>query len=256
MQYVKETTIYLAKKFLDFLWFVPDEPYLKWFYWIRTGLRLNLENPTTFNEKIQWLKLHDRKPEYTTMVDKYEAKRYAAKIIGEEYIIPTLGIWDQFDDISFDDLPGQFVLKCTHDSGGLVICKDKDSFDRAKARRKINACLKRNYFYKGREWPYKNVKPRIIAEKYISASIEYPTDQNHVIEKPGCFDEMMFLSHRLAQNTVHLRTDFYCIAGKVYFGEMTLYHESGMGRFTPKELGVKMGNWIELPKNIGRRNDV
>ena len=144
-----------------------DEAYLKLLYKLKTGRKLNLKNPQTFNEKLQWLKLHDRKPIYTTMVDKYEAKKYVADIIGEEYIIPTLGVYDRFDDIDFDKLPNQFVIKCTHDSGGLVICKDKSKLDIKAAKKKIDKSLRRNYFYSGREWPYKNVSPRLIVEKYM-----------------------------------------------------------------------------------------
>ena len=147
--------------------FIPDEPYLKMMYRLRTGKRLNLEAPRRFNEKIQWLKLHDRRPEYTMMVDKYSVKPYVASIIGEEFIIPTLGVWDRFDDIDFAKLPDQFVLKCTHDSGGLVICKDKSKLDMKKARKKIERSLKSNFFWIGREWPYKDVPHRIIAEQYL-----------------------------------------------------------------------------------------
>jgi hypothetical protein len=146
---------------------MEDEQYLKLIYWARMGKRLNLDNPVTFNEKLQWLKLHERKPIYSKMVDKYEAKEYVASIIGEEYIIPTLGIWDRFEDIDFDKLPNQFVLKCTHDSGGLVICKDKSKLDIEAAKAKIKKSLGTNYYLRGREWPYKNVKPRIIAETYM-----------------------------------------------------------------------------------------
>ncbi len=128
---------------------------------------LNLENPQTFNEKLQWLKLYDRKPEYTVMVDKYAAKRYAAERIGEKYIIPTLGVWDRFEDVDFDLLPDQFVLKCTHDSGGLVVCKDKSMLNRTQAEKKISKSLKRNFYLRCREWPYKDVPPRILAEKYM-----------------------------------------------------------------------------------------
>lgn len=146
---------------------MSDEEFLKKNFKYRLGYELNLENPQTFNEKLQWLKLHDRRPEYTMMVDKYAVKKYVAEKIGEQYIIPTLGVWNRFDDIDFGQLPDQFVLKCTHDSGGLVICRDKSKFDIRAARRKINRCLKHNYYWSGREWPYKNVKPRIIAEKYM-----------------------------------------------------------------------------------------
>ena len=152
---------------MKILSFIPDKQYLELMYRVRMGKKLDLKNPQTFNEKLQWLKLYDRKPEYTMMVDKYEAKKYVADKIGNEYIIPTLGIWDSFDEIDFDVLPNQFVLKCTHDSGGLVICRDKKQFDKEAAREKIEKSLKSNFFWVGREWPYKNVKPRIIAEKYM-----------------------------------------------------------------------------------------
>ena len=153
--------------------FIPDKQYLQIMYRIRMGKKLNLDNPQTFNEKLQWLKLYDRRPEYTIMVDKYEAKKYVADRIGSEYIIPTLGVWDKFDDIDFDKLPNQFVLKCTHDSGGLVICRDKKTLDIQEARKKIEKSLKSNFFWVGREWPYKNVKPRIIAEEYMEDETDH-----------------------------------------------------------------------------------
>ena len=146
---------------------IPDDVYLKIKYKAVFNKRLDLNNPVTFNEKLQWLKLYDRNPRYIPMVDKYEAKKYVANIIGEEYIIPTLGVWDCFEEIDFDELPEQFVLKCTHDSGGIVICKNKACFDKEEARKKLSKSLKHNYYWSGREWPYKNVKPRIIAEKYM-----------------------------------------------------------------------------------------
>lgn len=118
-----------------------DELYLKIVYWLSMGKRLNLKNPKTFNEKLQWLKLYNRKPEYTIMVDKVKAKEYVAKIIGKEHIIPTLGVWDKFENIDFSTLPDKFVLKCSHDSGGLVICKDKSKLDMKKARKRIDFAL-------------------------------------------------------------------------------------------------------------------
>ena len=156
---------YLTKKGL-FNW-MEDEMFLKMRYRVKLGTKLNLEKPQTFNEKMQWLKLYDRNPIYTKMVDKYEVKKLVSESIGDQYIIPTYGIWEKFEDICFDELPNQFVLKCTHDSGGVVIIKDKNSFDLKDAKRKINKSLSRNYYWEGREWPYKNVKPRIIAEKYM-----------------------------------------------------------------------------------------
>lgn len=144
-----------------------DKKYLEMLYKHCVGKKLNLNPPVTFNEKMQWLKLYNRNPEYTMMVDKYEVKKYVAAVIGEQHVIPTLGVWDHFDEIDFDSLPNQFVLKCTHDSGGLIICKDKSKLNKKEAKRKIEHCLGRNYFYNTREWPYKNVKPRIIAERYM-----------------------------------------------------------------------------------------
>ena len=152
---------------LGFYKHLSDEKFLCKLFKLTMGYDLNLKNPKSFNEKLQWLKLYDRKDIYTMMVDKYAVKDYVASIIGEDYIIPTLGVWQRFEDIDFETLPNQFVLKCTHDSGGLVICKDKSKFDIVAAKKKINKSLKKNYYYVGREWPYKNVKPRIIAEKYM-----------------------------------------------------------------------------------------
>ncbi len=146
---------------------LPDEEYLKGMFRCRLGYEPDLEAPRTFNEKLQWLKLHDRKPLYTQMVDKAEVKRYVADQIGERYVIPLLGLWDSFDDIDFDSLPDRFVLKCTHDSKGLVICRDRRRFDRRKARGVLTRALARNYYSCGREWVYRDVKPRILAETYM-----------------------------------------------------------------------------------------
>lgn len=146
---------------------IPDKYYLKLKYKNKTGKKLNLDAPVTFNEKLQWLKLNDRNSIYTAMVDKYNVKEYVSRIIGKQYIIPTIGVFDSFSDIDFKILPNQFVIKCTHDSGGLVVVDDKENFDINLARKKINSYLKTNYYYRGREWPYKNVKPRILVEKYM-----------------------------------------------------------------------------------------
>lgn len=155
---------------------ISDEKYLKKMFKAWMGYELNLENPQTLNEKLQWLKLHDRKHLYTKIVDKYEVKKYVAEIIGEEYIVPTLGVWDRFEDINFELLPDQFVIKCTHDSGGLVICRDKSTFDKKTARRKIMRSLSTNYYRRFREWPYRDMKPRIIAEQYIEDESGFLTD--------------------------------------------------------------------------------
>lgn len=147
---------------------LPDKLFLSHRFYKIMGDKMDWKAPKTFNQKLQWLKLYDRKSEYTVLVDKYSVKNYIAKQIGNEYVISTLGVWNSFDEIDFDSLPNQFVLKCTHDSGGLVICKDKGNLDIEATKEKINQSLKNNYFYSGREWPYKNVKPRIIAEQYMA----------------------------------------------------------------------------------------
>ena len=128
---------------------------------------LDLDNPKTFNEKLQWLKIHNHNPEYTRIVDKITFKEYIAEKLGPEYTVPTIGVWDKFEDIDFDKLPDKFVLKCNHDSGGLVICKDKSKLNIENARKIINSSLKYNFFLRSREWPYKSVKPRILAEEFL-----------------------------------------------------------------------------------------
>ena len=148
--------------------YLSDEEYVKRKYRACFGRKLNLENPQTYNEKLQWLKLYDRKPEYTRMVDKYRVREYIAQTIGEEYLIPLLGVWEDPEDIDFDALPDQFVLKCNHNSGlGMCICKDKSKLDIKKAKRELKKGLKQDYYLTGREWPYKDVPRRIIAEKYM-----------------------------------------------------------------------------------------
>lgn len=270
-----------------------DKEYLSWLYRARMGRLPDLNHPKSFNEKLQWLKLNDRKPEYTEMVDKYLAKKYVEKRIGEKYIIPTLGVWDKFDQIEFEKLPDQFVLKTTHDSGGVVICKDKANFDKAAAKRKLEKSLKRNYYWAEREWPYKNVKPRIIAENYLSFLngsdlVEYKvfcfngkpalflickgeghTDErtndfydlefNHIpvtvtcpnakekCQKPDEYEELLELSRKLAKNTYQLRVDLYVINHKIYFGELTFFHDSGCCKFNPPEWDKRFGDMLKLP---------
>lgn len=145
-----------------------DECYLNILFRYRVHKKLNLKNPIGMDQKLQWLKIHNKNPKYTEMVDKYWVRSYIQKKIGNEYLVPLLGVWERFDDINFDSLPDQFVLKCTHDSGGLVICRDKIKLNMDDTKKKIKTSLKRNYYLNTREWPYKNVKPRIIAEEYIS----------------------------------------------------------------------------------------
>lgn len=162
---IERVVSYLARR--QSLTFISDKVFLQIYYYLKTGKKLNLKNPRTYNEKLQWIKLYDRNKLYTQLVDKYEVRKYVEKVIGEEILIPLIGVWDSFDKINFDELPDKFVLKCTHDSGGIVICDDKVNLNISLVKNKINKCLKRNFYNIWREWPYKYVPHRIIAEEYM-----------------------------------------------------------------------------------------
>lgn len=161
--------IYVGLRDLNLMRFLNDEQYTKLTYRVQMGEKLNLAEPKKYNEKLQWLKLYDHNPIYSTIVDKFAVKEYVSKLIGEQYVIKTLGVWDNFDEIDFDALPVQFVLKTTHGGGntGVVICRDKNTFDIAAAKDKLNKSLKKDAYLVSREWPYKNVPRRIIAEEYM-----------------------------------------------------------------------------------------
>lgn len=148
---------------------LPDSLYLKIMFRLKMGYKLNLKKPQTFNEKLQWLKLYNRKPEYTQMVDKSEAKTIAENILGKCYVIPTLGVWDKFEDIDFNSLPDRFVLKTTNGGGGggVIICRDKSKLNLVSAAEQLKSSLKASIYRNLKEWPYKNVKPRILAEKFM-----------------------------------------------------------------------------------------
>lgn len=159
--------------FLDFirtkvLRILSDKAYIKLMFRIRVGKHLNLKNPKSFNEKLQWLKLYNRKDIYREMADKYKVREIIKQKIGEEYLIPLLGVYNSFDEIDFDKLPKQFVIKCNHDSGSVVVCNDKDNFDKEKAQEKIEKALKKDYYLIGREWQYKNIERKIVVEKYLN----------------------------------------------------------------------------------------
>ena len=163
------------RKFVEFFvtqnarFFKNDQKYLSWLWWCKMGYRINWENPQTFCEKIQWLKIHDRRSEYTKMVDKYAVKEYVRNRIGSEYIIPTLGVWDRAEDINWDVLPDRFVLKTTHGGGGngVIICRDKTNFDKVNAVALLNKSMQSDIYILLREWPYKDVPKRIMAEQYM-----------------------------------------------------------------------------------------
>ncbi len=262
---------------------VPDGLYLRMLYLLHTGRILHLDPPVTFNEKLQWLKLNDRKPIYTTLVDKSTVKDVVSGIIGDQYIIPTLGVWDCIEDINFDMLPQKFVLKTTHDGGGSgVVIFDKRETDIQSTNSKLEKSLKHNIYKTLREWPYKEIKPRIMAEQYIQpledsetglqdyklfcfngkpefCQVKTHENGNDYIDlfdmdwsllpftglnpqhghapitprKPENLDRMVELAQKLAVYAKFERIDFYNVAGRIYFGEITFYPVSGFGEFTP-----------------------
>lgn len=178
---------------------LSDKAFAKKTYKACFGKKLNLKDPKTFNEKLQWLKLYDHDPSYPALVDKDGVKAYVAERIGEEHIIPTLGIYDSFDEIDFDALPEQFVLKCTHDSGSIVICRDKSKLDKRAARKKLEKKRKRSFFWVAREWPYKKIKGRIIAEKYMQDD-SHPDLKDYKFYCFGGEPKFLYLSHGLSNH--------------------------------------------------------
>lgn len=276
---------------------LPPEWLIKRSFSKTMGYSLNLADPQTFNEKIQWLKLYYHDPAYIKMVDKAEAKEYISSKIGTGHVIPTLKIYESVDEIDLKELPDKFVLKCTHDSGSIVICKDKSHFDLEEVRKNFRVNLQGNYYYDDFEWPYKAVKPRVIAEPYLvdeshaglkdykvfcfggepkiikvdfnqfashqtnvydtkwnflEMEIVYPYDKENVIEKPASLEEMLEYARKLSAGMPFVRTDFYCVNGKIYVGEITFYPTGGCGKITPVEWDYRLSSWIRLPeKRIG-----
>ena len=200
----REKVMTLIKKSLRFL---PDKLYIKLYYRFRVGRPLNTNNPTTLNEKIQWLKFNYRFPLQSIVSDKLMVRDYVAEKIGSEFLIPLFGAWEKYDDIDFEMLPEKFVLKCNHDSGGLVVCADKSKLNHREARNKIEKSLKSNFFYIGREYQYRNIKPRIICEQFISDNGKVPMDY-----KIYCFngqpDVILVCKDRFSANT-HRASYFY-----------------------------------------------
>ena len=283
--------LYICK--LPVFHLMPDATYVKLIYRANFGKKLNLSNPKTYNEKLQWLKLHKKEEKLTMLVDKYLVREFVSNKLGDNYLIPLLGVWNSFEEIDFDSLPNQFVLKPTHTSGDIFICKDKDAICYKTLKKTINKWLKRKYYWLHREWPYKNIKPRIIAEKLMVDESGYElkdykffcfdgkpkymfvaTDRNVLGEEtkfdfydmnfnhlpiknghenskkelkcPASFDEMKRLAAILSQGFEHVRVDLYDINGRIYFGELTFYHWSGLVPFEPSEYDLLFGNEIVL----------
>ena len=187
---------------------MSDKFYLSVLWKMVMGYELDWKNPKTYNEKLQWLKLHDRNPLYTTLVDKYRVKQWVANKIGEQYVIPTLAVYNSADEIDLGQLPNQFVLKCNHDSGSVCICRDKSSFDIESAKEKLNAALKRNFFWEAREWPYKNVKKCIFAESYIEDPISHSLPDYKFFGFNGEVKALFIATERSNEDT-ETRFDFF-----------------------------------------------
>lgn len=273
--------------------FLPDRLFLKVKFRVIAGYRLNLTNPQTFNEKLQWLKLNDFHAEYTEMVDKVAAKEFVKRKLGNSYVIPTIGVWNSLEDINWDALPDKFVLKNAGDSGGVVICHDKSQLDVSGLYKKLNSLSAYQFYRITREYPYKDVPRRYIAEEFlvdesgyelkdykffcfngipkyvqvdfdrfsghkrniydidwnfIDLQIEYPNSPSRQIDKPANFEEMVQVACILSKGVPHVRVDLYNVNGRIYFGELTFYHGSGMEHFIPKIWDYKFGKLIELPQ--------
>ena len=232
-----------AKGYLNW---VPDAIYLKILYRLFLGESCNLKNPIKYNEKLQWLKLHDRKPEYARMVDKYEVRAYIADVLGEEYLIPSYGVYDSFEEIDFSKLPEQFVLKCTHDSGSVEICKDITTFDRKRAGERLANAMKRNYYSTYREWPYKTIRPRIVVEKYLS-------DENGDLKdyKILCFNGKAKLieihEDRFTTGHVHTQT-FY----DREWNKLDIVQEGLLPTTEPMKKPEQLEQMIEMSEKIGK----
>ncbi|AVR00344.1 hypothetical protein OBCHQ24_15480 [Oceanobacillus iheyensis] len=287
--------VYYSYNFLKLFYFkyiLTDKALIKKRFRKRLGREVNLIHPIKFNDKLQWLKLNWRDPLATKCADKFEVREYVEKMIGSDYLNELYGVYESIDEINIDKLPKSFVLKGTHGSGFNIICKDKNKMDWKLEFKKMKRWLKTNYYWRNREWVYRDIKPRIICERYmeekesgelrdykifcfngepkiievdfdrfdnhkrnfydlkwhlIDLEIQYPSDGNVNIKQPKTLEKMIELSKILSKNFPHVRVDFYNLDDQIIFGELTFFHESGMGKFYPPEFELEMGNYINLP---------
>src|SRR5690554_6993896 len=277
---------------------IPDEKLIKRRFKKRLGREVELVNPIKFNDKLQWLKLHWYDPIATKCADKYEVREIIKEKIGEQYLNGLLGVYESVDEIDLDKLPDKFVLKGTHGSGFIIICKDKSEIDWEDKFRVMRRWLRINYYWQNRETVYKDIKPRIVCEEFLmqddndelrdyrffcfngepkfitvdfsitdktktrrnlydlqwnlmESEISYPKEKKIKVNKPEKLEEMIKLSKKLSSDFPHARVDFYYISNKVIFGEITFFHQSGMGKISPEEFEIEMGNWLKLPITDG-----
>lgn len=246
--YIKNPSIFATIMLFKVNKLLSDRTYLKLLYRLTMKKKLNLSNPVTFNEKLQWLKLYNRKPEYTKMVDKYEVKKIVAECIGDEYIIPTLGVWERPEDIDFNNLPNQFVLKTTHGSGGssVVICKNKKFFDKTNAQHRMKWSIEHSDTYAHyKEWPYKDVHKRIIAEKFISSNGDLRD------YKFFCFNGKVRLFKIDFGRHIEHHANYYSPAGELLpFGEKVCSPDFSHTEVIPDNLSEMIVLAEKLSKNV------
>ena len=232
---------------------LPDKVYLQLQYYYTLKKFINFKNPKTFNEKLQWLKINDRKPEYTKLVDKLAVKEFITDTIGKEYIIPTLGVWTDVKDIDFDNLPDQFVLKANHDSGSVVVCRDKKKFDKEKAIEKLSRSMKRNFYWYGREWSYKDVKPCIFAEQYMEDGVSAKNMPQGLTDyKFFCFNgdpKFVYVSKGL-ENHATAQISFYDLNGD----EMP-FHRTDFAPIGEYQFPNNFENMIDVARKIANNID-
>ncbi|MFS0614935.1 ATP-grasp fold amidoligase family protein [Lederbergia ruris] len=285
--------LYDNSKLAYYKYMISDEDLIAKKFKERLGREVDFSNPVKFNDKLQWLKLNWHDTLAIKCADKYEVRWFVKERIGEEYLNEIYGVYESVDEINIDRLPNSFVLKGTHGSGYNIICKIKTEIHWGKEFKKMRRWLRENYYWQNREWVYKDIKPRIICERYleepgmgqlrdykifcfngvpklievdfdrfdkhkrnlydldwnlIDAEIRHPKDRHMNITRPKRLSEMLELAGILSKDFPHVRVDFYVVEDKIYFGELTFFHGSGMEKFNPIEFEIEMGNWLQLPK--------
>lgn len=286
--------IYDLLKSFYYKYCISDKKFLTNRFKKRLGRQVNLDNPIRYNDKLQWLKINWYDFQATKCADKYEVREFVIEKIGEKYLNDMYGVYDSVDEIDIDTLPKSFVLKGTHGSGFNIVCKDKNQMNWDKELKKMRRWLTTNYYLQNKEWVYKELKPRIICERFIEqgseeelrdyrifcfngepkfiavdfsitnknktrrnlydldwgimdSEISYPRELDIVVSKPEKLDEMLDLSRKLSSTFPHARVDFYYIKNKIIFGEITFFHQSGMGKVRPLSFEDTMGDWLKLP---------
>lgn len=279
-------------------YFTNAEKFLLRKFYNKQGRKLKLNKPLLYSDKLQWLKLYWRDPVAEICADKFAVRKYVEDKIGKDYLNELYDVFDSVNQINLDTLPNKFVLKATHGSGYNVVCEDKNNMDWESQLKRLHRSMKKNYYWENREWVYRNIKPRIICEKFLkqddgdelrdyrffcfnaepkfitvdfsitdkkktrrnlydlkwnlmNAEISYPKETNIKVNKPEKLGEMIELSRKLSSGFPHTRVDFYYIDNRIIFGEITFFHQSGMGKIYPEEFEIEMGNWLELPITNG-----